>query len=89
MGHMAPIRTTNSKRNKAAASYLRGVKASADPRITTPQLAELSGVPFERLKRLLGNQMIMTMDDFSSVAEALGLDPGQALREANAKVISE
>ena len=86
---MAPSRKTSSARNEAAANYLRGVKASKSPRVTNEMVADATGIDLEQVKRLLTNRAMFQMDDFSSIAEALGLDPADALRGAYSQIVSD
>lgn len=69
-------------RNGAAADYIRGLKAAQ--KLTTRELAEASGVPYEMLVRILGNRAAITLDHFADLANALGVsdeDSAAALRK--------
>lgn len=67
-------------RNAAAASYLRGVQASSLHKITYEQIADRTGITFDTMKRLMTNRSNFTVDQFLSIAEALGVDDATALR---------
>jgi hypothetical protein len=77
-----------SARNRAAADYLQSLKSVQHPRVSIEQLSEMSGVPYETLKRQLTNRAKITMDDFANVAIALGVEPGAAL-SALSEIVSK
>lgn len=77
-----------SARNGAAASYLRGVKASRLEKITYEDISEKTGITVDTLKRLMRNRSEFKVEDFLSIANALGVSDAEALR-ALAEVVGD
>lgn len=49
-------------------------------------LGDVSGINFSQINRMLAGEKVVTLDEFAVLCEALGLDPVQVLREAEAAV---
>ncbi|QPL05148.1 hypothetical protein ID810_10515 [Actinomyces respiraculi] len=49
-------------------------------------LGDTSGVNFSQINRMLAGDKVMTLDEYTMLCGALGLDPVQVLREAEAEV---
>lgn len=74
------LRTEKSARNALATSYLRSVKAARLDGIGYKEIAEASGINYDRVKQLMRNRSEFTMDQFLAIANALGVDDAEALR---------
>lgn len=77
-----------SARNSAAASYLQTVRIAPRPKVTYGQIAERTGIPIYTVKRLMTNSSEFTIDQFLTIAEALGVDDATAL-DALAKIVKD
>lgn len=78
---MVPMATREkSARNRAAADYLKSIKSVQHPRITTDELADRLGMSRDTLNRQLNNRAQINVDDFISIAGALGVSGRDALR---------
>ena len=83
---MASIRE-KSERNGAAVNYLQSVRIKR-PKVTYAQISERTGIHLDTVKRLMTNSAEFSIDQFLSIAEALGEDNATALNSL-AKIVKD
>lgn len=67
---------------RALASVIRGVMATSDPAIKPSALAERTGIPASTISRLLKPEKQMSVWQLVAIADALGVDAGEIMTEA-------
>jgi transcriptional regulator with XRE-family HTH domain len=77
---MTPTRKGDDPYNRAVGDILRAQKARI--RMTEASLSEVSGVAVAQISRLFNAKAMFDMRELISLASALGLDPGDVVREA-------